>query len=69
MHVSDSSWHSLVVHRRKRHAWLQVDDEIPIRGIADQGATLLNTNARLWIGEQLYQFLQIHYKLTEVSIK
>jgi len=41
----------LVAHRRKRHAWLQVDDESPARGVADPGATLLNTNARLWIGE------------------
>jgi coxsackievirus/adenovirus receptor len=48
--VSDGTWHTLVAHRRKRHAWLQVDDESPARGVADPGATLLNTNARLWIG-------------------
>ncbi|XP_033609084.1 agrin isoform X4 [Cryptotermes secundus] len=48
--VSDGTWHTLVAHRRKRHAWLQIDDESPARGVADPGATLLNTNARLWIG-------------------
>jgi hypothetical protein len=34
---------------------LQVDDELPARGVAEPGATLLNTNARLWIGELYFK--------------
>jgi hypothetical protein len=38
---------------------LQVDEESPARGVAHPGATLLNTNARLWIGESLFQKLNL----------
>ncbi|XP_046396911.1 agrin-like [Ischnura elegans] len=49
--VTDGAWHSLVAHRRKRIGMLTVDGETPSeRGVADPGASLLNTNGRLWIG-------------------
>ncbi|CAG2059467.1 unnamed protein product [Timema podura] len=50
VHVSDGAWHTVVAHRRKRHGYLQVDGETPSRSLAEPGATLLNTNGRLWIG-------------------
>ncbi|XP_067005728.2 agrin-like [Anabrus simplex] len=50
VHVSDGAWHTVIAHRRKRHGYLQVDGESPVRSIAEPGAALLNTNGRLWIG-------------------
>lgn len=48
--VDDGQWHTLVVHRKKRLGVLRVDNEQPVKGIADRGATTLNTNGKLWIG-------------------
>ncbi|KAF4521048.1 hypothetical protein B566_EDAN008120 [Ephemera danica] len=48
--ISDGAWHSIVVQRRKRQAQLSVDGSSPVKGVAEQGAALLNTNGRLWIG-------------------
>jgi hypothetical protein len=39
------------VQRRKRLAQISVDGSAPVKGVADQGAALLNTNGRLWIGK------------------
>ncbi|KAK7792852.1 hypothetical protein R5R35_009634 [Gryllus longicercus] len=50
VHVSDGSWHTALIHRRKRHGYIQVDGESPVRCIAQPGATVLNTNGRLWLG-------------------
>lgn len=49
--VDDGQWHTLVVHRRKRLGVLRVDKERPVKGVADEGSTTLNTNGKLWIGE------------------
>ncbi|XP_059489147.1 agrin-like isoform X3 [Neocloeon triangulifer] len=48
--ISDGVWHSITVQRRKRQAQISVDGSTPIKGVAEQGASLLNTNGRLWIG-------------------
>ncbi|CAB3365946.1 Hypothetical predicted protein [Cloeon dipterum] len=50
MRVSDGVWHNITVQRRRRHAEIIVDKSDPVRGVAEQGASLLNTNGRLWIG-------------------
>ncbi|XP_066971041.1 LOW QUALITY PROTEIN: agrin-like [Macrobrachium rosenbergii] len=48
--VDDGQWHTLVAHRRKRLGVLRVDNERPVKGVAEEGATTLNTNGKLWIG-------------------
>ncbi|KAG8224568.1 hypothetical protein J437_LFUL003087 [Ladona fulva] len=49
--VNDGAWHTIVAHRRKRVGTISVDGETPAeRGVADPGASLLNTSGRLWIG-------------------
>ncbi len=48
--MSDGNWHNAVVERKKRLGSIQVDGEKPVRATADQGATILNSNGKLWIG-------------------
>ncbi|XP_037796396.1 agrin-like [Penaeus monodon] len=48
--VDDGQWHTLVAHRRKRLGVLRVDNERPVKGVSEKGATTLNTNGKLWIG-------------------
>lgn len=50
--VDDGQWHMLVVHRRKRLGVLRVDNERPVKGLAERGSTTLNTNGKLWIGKE-----------------
>lgn len=50
MYVSDNRWHSIIVHRRKRRGYIQVDNEVPIRGVASSPTTVLTTNGKLFIG-------------------
>jgi Laminin G domain len=57
--ISDGAWHTISVQRRKRLAQISVDGSAPAKGVADQGAVLLNTNGRLWIGN--YYFLSIQF--------
>ena len=49
--VDDGRWHKLRVLRKRRVGVLQVDKERPERGRAERGATVLNTDGKLWIGE------------------
>lgn len=51
VNVSDGNWHTAVVERKKRLGSITVDGEKPVRVTADPGATILNTNGKLWIGE------------------
>ena len=51
--VDDGRWHKLRVLRKRRVGVLQVDKERPERGRAERGATVLNTDGKLWIGELL----------------
>ena len=48
--VDDGRWHKLRVLRKRRVGVLQVDKERPERGRAERGATVLNTDGKLWIG-------------------
>jgi hypothetical protein len=50
VNVSDGHWHTVVVERKKRLGSIAVDGEKPIRVTADPGATILNSNGKLWIG-------------------
>jgi len=59
--ISDGAWHTISVQRRKRLAQISVDGSAPAKGVADQGAVLLNTNGRLWIGSYFYSILIFKY--------
>lgn len=48
--MSDGKWHSVIVERKKRLGSISVDGERPVRATADPGATILNSNGKLWIG-------------------
>ncbi|KAK3607077.1 hypothetical protein CHS0354_039132 [Potamilus streckersoni] len=48
--VYDGVWHTVIAYREKRHGSLQVDQEQPIVGDSDNGATQLDTEGILWIG-------------------
>lgn len=50
VNVSDGEWHTVSVERKKRLGSIHVDNEKPIRVTADPGATILNSNGKLWIG-------------------
>ena len=54
--MDDGRWHKLRVLRKRRTGILQVDKDRPARGRAERGATVLNTDGKLWIGEfRLYR--------------
>jgi len=50
LRVDDGKWHVLIVDRKKRLGTLHVDNETPVTGTSNPGATILNTNGLLWIG-------------------
>lgn len=50
VNVSDGHWHTAVVERKKRLGSISVDGEKSVRVTADPGATILNSNGKLWIG-------------------
>jgi len=54
VNVSDGEWHTVSVERKKRLGSIHVDNEKPIRVTADPGATILNSNGKLWIGNKNY---------------
>ena len=50
--VNDGRWHKLRVIRKRRLGVLQVDKERPERGKTDPGASVLNTDGKVWIGKE-----------------
>ena len=56
VNVSDGHWHTAVVERKKRLGSIVVDGEKPIRVTAGPGATILNSNGKLWIGTVSFKF-------------
>ncbi|CAL4063227.1 unnamed protein product [Meganyctiphanes norvegica] len=50
VHVDDGQWHTVIVHRRRRLGVLRVDRERPVKIVAANGGTTLNTNGKLLIG-------------------
>ncbi len=50
--IDDGDWHKVKVLRRRRTAILQVDNNKPARVKAPKGATVLNTDGKVWIGEK-----------------
>lgn len=59
MNVSDANWHTVVVERKKRLGSIAVDGEKSIKVTADPGATILNSNGKLWIGSPSMQIIYI----------
>ena len=63
--LNDGLWHSAVVLRNQRAATLTVDDQLAVSGESEPGATDLNTDGVLWIGESR----DLHVSLTHVSLR
>eukprot|EP00094_Tigriopus_californicus_P000322 TCALIF_00311-PA protein Name:"Similar to Agrn Agrin (Mus musculus)" AED:0.20 eAED:0.20 QI:0/0.36/0.34/0.86/1/1/23/48/1678 len=51
--VDDGKWHKIRVFRKRRIGVLQIDDDKPVRGRAEKGASVLNTDGKVWIGGKL----------------
>ncbi|XP_071744325.1 agrin isoform X3 [Lepeophtheirus salmonis] len=47
--INDDKWHRLKVIRRRRTGLIQVDKLKPIRGKSGTGASILNTNGKVWL--------------------
>jgi hypothetical protein len=50
--VNDDAWHRVEIRRKRRLSFLQVDDFFPQRRLASPGASTLNSNGKLWIGQK-----------------
>ena len=50
MRVDDGQWHRVKVLRKRRIGVLQVDKTRPSRGKSEAGASILNTDGKIWIG-------------------
>ena len=48
--VDDGKWHRLRILRKRRIGILQVDKTKPSRGKSEAGASILNTDGKVWIG-------------------
>ena len=51
MRVDDGQWHRVKVLRKRRIGVLQVDKTRPSRGKSEAGASILNTDGKIWIGK------------------
>lgn len=49
--VDNGKWHKIRVIRKRRIGVLQIDDDKPVRGRAEKGASVLNTDGKVWIGK------------------
>ena len=49
--VDDGQWHRIRILRKRRIGVLQVDKMRPNRGKSEAGASILNTDGKIWIGE------------------
>lgn len=50
MRVDDGQWHRIRILRKRRIGVLQVDKAKPSRGKSEKGASILNTDGKIWIG-------------------
>ena len=48
--MDDGKWHRLRILRKRRIGILQVDKTKPSRGKSEAGASILNTDGKVWIG-------------------
>ena len=48
--IDDGRWHKLRILRKRRVGIIQVDKDKPERGTAQKGASVLNTDGKVWIG-------------------
>ena len=48
--MSDGEWHVVRITRKRRRALLKVDNHKPVRGKADRGTSVLQTDGNLWLG-------------------
>ena len=49
--MSDDEWHTVSAERDRREGRLQVDKESLVTDVSESGATQLDTDSYLWIGE------------------
>lgn len=57
MRVDDGQWHRIRVLRKRRIGVLQVDKTRPSRGKSEAGASILNTDGKIWIGKNNFHTL------------
>ena len=50
--VDDGKWHRIKILRKRRIGVLQVDKTKPSRGKSEPGASILNTDGKIWIGKK-----------------
>ena len=48
--IDDGKWHRLRILRKRRIGILQVDKSKPSRGRSEEGASMLNTDGKIWFG-------------------
>ena len=60
--VSDGEWHVIRITRKRRRALLKVDNHKPVRGRADKGVSVLQTDGNLWLGQYFIIFSPINEK-------
>ena len=53
MRVDDGQWHRIRILRKRRIGVLQVDKAKPSRGKSEKGASILNTDGKIWIGKSI----------------
>ena len=51
--MDDGKWHRLRILRKRRIGILQVDKTKPSRGKSEAGASILNTDGKVWIGKYI----------------
>ena len=54
MRVDDGQWHRIRILRKRRIGVLQVDKAKPSRGKSEKGASILNTDGKIWIGNHYF---------------
>ena len=67
MRVDDGQWHRVKVLRKRRIGVLQVDKTRPSRGKSEAGASILNTDGKIWIGMNYHNKAKFNYEITPLS--
>ena len=52
--IDDGKWHRLRILRKRRIGILQVDKLKPSRGRSEEGASMLNTDGKIWFGKWFF---------------
>ena len=67
MRVDDGQWHRVKVLRKRRIGVLQVDKTRPSRGKSEAGASILNTDGKIWIGMNNHNKAKFNYEIAPLS--